>query len=362
MLRPRAVGRVIVAILLAAPIVYFLIAGKGPAGAARTAGDTLTLTAALPGKVPPGVTLTIGDPTTQKVLQFTGWDRSLPFRVKWMHMTGGPAVTEAFHAKALDVGAAADIPPIHATWVGIPVKIIAVVQRRDPIAYPAWVMAVGPKSGIATLDDLRGKRIAFSPGQVQGEVVLRTLSEHHLSKLDVTLVEMPSTGADVYINALIAGQVDAAPIANGVAARHYLENFGRDGARLLRHGAFRDDLADLYVRTETLADPAKAAALRQYVALWARAQAWMETHPELWAQIYYQQDQGLAADDARYVIKVAGVRDVPRDWGPAVSQQQGAIDLLARETGQKPFPASTLFDRRFEPVASTAFAAALAHP
>jgi len=39
----------------------------------------------------------------------------------------------------------------------------------------------------------------------------------------------------------------------------------------------------------------KAAALRRYVDLWARAQAWMETHPDLWAQIYYQKDQGLAA-------------------------------------------------------------------
>ena len=362
MLSPRAVGRAIVAVLLAAPIVYFLVAGKGPVRAERLARDSLPLAAPLPGKVPPGVTLIIGDPTTQKVLQFTGWDRSLPFHVKWVHMTGGPAVTEAFHAKALDVGAAADIPPIHAVWVGIPVKIIAVAQRRDPIAYPAWVMAVGPRSGIATLDDLRGKRIAFSPGQVQGEVVLRTLSEHHLSKSDVTLVQMPSTGADVYINALIAGQVDAAPIANGVAARHYLQNFAKDGARLLRHGAFRDDLADLYVRTETLEDPAKAAALRQYVDVWARAQAWMQTHPDQWAEIYYRQDQGLAADDARYAVGVVGGRDIPRDWGPAIGQQQGAIDLLARETGRKPFAASTLFDRRFEPIAATAFAAGLAHP
>ena len=360
MLRPKAVARVLVAAVLAAPVAYFLAAGK-PVGGGSPAGG-LPLSAALPESVPDGVTLSIGDPTTQKVLHLTGWEHDLPFHINWVHMTGGPAVTEAFHAKALDVGAAADMPPVHAVWVGMPVKIIAVAERQDPIAHPTWVMAIGPKSGIASLDDLRGKRIAFSPGQVQGEIVLRALSEHHLTPSDVTLVQMPSTGADVYINALAAGQVDAAPIANGVAARHFLQNFGKDGAKLLPHGPFRDDLTDLYVRTETLQDPAKAEALRRYVEIWARAQAWMETHQDQWAAAYYQKDQRLSPDDAHYVIKVSGVRSIPRDWAPAVAQEQGAIDIMARQTGRKAFLAADIFDRRFEPVAADAYAAGLAHP
>ena len=199
--RSNVIGGLIAAVVLASPIVYFMLAGRPQA---QRAGDgALSLAAPLPADVPPGVTLTIGDPLTQKVLQYNGWDRALPFHINWVHIAGGPAVTEAFHARALDIGAAADIPPIHAVWVGIPVKIIAIAQRRDPLNNPVWVMAVGPKSGVQTLADLRGKRIAFSPGQVQGEVVLRTLRERGLKRSDVTLVEMPSTGADVYINALI---------------------------------------------------------------------------------------------------------------------------------------------------------------
>ncbi len=62
------------------------------------------------------------------------------------------------------------------------------------------------------------------------------------------------------------------------------------------------------------------------------------------------------------MIKVTGVRDIPRDWGAAVAQEQGAIDLMARQTGRKAFPAADLFDRRFQPVAANAYAAALAHP
>lgn len=354
MTRAKTIGAAIAVIVLASPIGFFFWEARSRASAGGGAGG-LPLDAPLPEQIPAGTTLIIGDPITQTVLRRTGWDRDLPFHIKWVRMTGGPAVTEAFHAKALDVGLAADIPPIHAIWVGIPVKIIAVELRRDPLAYPSWVMAIGPKAGIESLDDLRGKRIAFSPGQVQGEVVLRTLKEHGLTRRDVTLVEMPSTSADVYINALVAGQVDAAPIANGVAARHYLASFGGQGAKLLRHGDFRDDLVDLYVRAETLQDPAKAAALRRYVQLWARAQAWIEAHPDDWARLYYVADQRLSLDDARYVISVSGAHLVPRDWRPAMAQEQSAIDLLAQETGQRRFASATLFDRRFEPVATEAF-------
>lgn len=356
--RTQAIVIGIAALILASPVAFFLLAARpraeGPAGFAHM----LALDAALPVAVPPGQTLVVGDPVTQRVLEHTGWDKTLPFQVKWVHMTGGPAVTEAFHARALDVGLAADIPPIHAVWVGIPVKIIAVELRRDPRGHPSWKIAAGPRSNIRTLADLRGKRIAFSPGQVQGEVVLRTLAEHGLTRKDVTLVEMPSTSADVYVNALISGQIDAAPIANGVNARRYLADFGRNGAKVLDHGAFRDDLTNLYVRTETLQDPAKAAALREYVRLWARAQGWIEAHPDEWARTYYVEDQRLSQDDARYMVAVPGPRDIPRDWSQAIAQQQGAIDLMAKETGRARFASSTLFDRRFESVAADAFAAA----
>lgn len=52
-----------------------------------------------------------------------GPDKASPFKVKWAQITGAPEVTEAFRAYALDVGA--NVPPIHAVWVGLPVKIIA---------------------------------------------------------------------------------------------------------------------------------------------------------------------------------------------------------------------------------------------
>ncbi len=345
----------IVGVALAISAVTLLGAARDHRGVFARAGQDvaggLPLDAPIPDTVPPGVKLVIGDPVTERVLKHTGWIKDLTFQVQWAQITGGPAVTEAFHAKALDVGSVANIPPIHATWVGIPVKMIAVRFRHDPLNHPLFVLAVAPGSNIRGLADLKGKRIAYSPGQVQGEIVLRSLEAAHLTTAEVTLVELPSTGGDLYINALVGRLVDVAPIGAGAAAKHYVDGYGRQGARLIRHSDVRDDLTDLYVRTETLREPGKAAALRQYVTAWARATAWIAAHPDEWAALYYEKDQGLSAADAAYVTQANGRPDIPRDWKEAIALQQASIDLMARETHRKAFDAASLFDRRFERVA-----------
>jgi sulfonate transport system substrate-binding protein len=352
MLSTRAGAVAIVSTAIAAAVAIVVIAGPKRPDAAPV--GALAFDAPLPAQVPAGVTLTIGDPATQRVLEHLGWLNDLPFRVTWAKITGGPAVTEAFHARALDVGSAADMPPIHATWVGIPVKIVAVRLRLDPLNHPLYELGVAPESGIRTLADLKGKRIAFSPGQVQGEVVLHTLQSQRLTPHDVTLVELPSTGGDLYVNALAGGLVDVAPIAAGTQARRYLAKFGSDGARVLPHPPFRDDLTVLYVRQETLQDPAKAAALRAYVALWARAAEWERAHPDEFAQLYYERDQGLSADEAREVVRAGGEPDIPHDWGAAIGLEQTAADVMASATRRPGLAAASLFDRRFEAVAAGA--------
>ncbi|WP_312165412.1 ABC transporter substrate-binding protein [Phenylobacterium sp.] len=320
---------------------------------AAPAGPKLALDAPLPETIPAGTKLVIGDPTTQRVVELNGWDKDLPFQIEWAQISGGPAVTEAFHAKALDVGSAANIPPIHAIWVGIPVKMIAVRLRKDHVNFPLFELGIAPKAGIKSLADLRGKKIAYSPGQVQGEVVLRTLAAVGLTQKDVTLVELPSTG-DVYPNALVSGLVDVAPLGAGVATKRYLDNYARDGAQVLRHPPYRDDLTNLYVRAETLHDPAKAAALRAYVKLWARAVEWQATHKAEWRDAYYVRQEGLSPEDAEFVVRAAGDPVIPRDWTEAIGMQQSSIDFLAKEGGQKRFDAAEIFDRRFEALAAEA--------
>jgi sulfonate transport system substrate-binding protein len=332
-----------------------LLVAFAPAWRGGTVHAALDLDTPLPDKVPPGVVLRVGDPITQWIFQHNGWEKKLPFKIEWAQITGGPDVTEAFHAGALDVGLGASVPPIHAAWTGIPVRIVAFRDYADPAHHQAWVFGISPRAKIASIADLKGKRIAFSPSQVQAVVVLQTLQAAGLKPGDVTLVELPSSiGGDVYTNALASGEVDVAPLGAGIVAERYLRKFGRDGARLLKHPPFRDDAVNVYVPETVLADPGKAAALKIFVYYWGLAQAWANTHPEELARGYYGQHQGLPIDDGRLILAATGKIEVPGDWTRARSVEQAAIDLLGRQTGHPRLDAATLFDPRFETIAATA--------
>lgn len=302
-------------------------------------------------EVPKGTVLTIGDPTTQKALELSGLVNELTFEVKWANISGGPQTSEAFRAKALDVGSVAEIPSIFANWNNLPVRNIAYRERRDPIANPIYRFGIAPGVDVKTLADFRGKRIAFSPGQAQGTLVLRAINAAGLTRDDVTLVELPSTG-DVYPKALASKQVDIAPIG-GVNIRRYITQYGPDGASLVEHG-LRDDPSHLYAPQWVLDDPAKAAALAQYVRLWARASEWVDQNPEIWIKEYYIGQQGLSREDAEYLVKLAGTQVIPDDWSDVKKRHQETINLLAKELGYTPFDVELIFDNRFEKVAASA--------
>jgi sulfonate transport system substrate-binding protein len=301
--------------------------------------------------VPPGTVLTIGDPVTQKALEVSGLVKELTFEVKWANLSGGPQTSEAFRAHALDVGSVAEIPSIFATWNKLPVRNIAYRERKDPIANPIYRFGIAPGVEVKSLADFRGKRIAFSPGQAQGTLVLRALHAAGLTKKDATLVELPSTG-DVYPKALASKQVDIAPLG-GVYIRRYVTQYGQDGATLIEHG-LRDDPSHLYAPQWVLDDPAKAAALAQYVRLWARATEWIDQHPDVWIKEYYIGQQGLSREDAEFLVKLAGTQVIPDNWTDVKKRHQETINLLAGELGYKSFDVEQIFDNRFEKVASGA--------
>jgi sulfonate transport system substrate-binding protein len=345
-------GSLPLAIIVVASIALLFLFAPARHSKALAAG-ALPLGAPLPDKVPPGVVLRVGDPVNKWIFHHLGWDKTLPFRIEWAEITGGPGTTEAFHAGALDVGYGANVPPIHATWSGIPVRIVAFSQFAEGADKALYVFGLAPKSGIRTVQDLKGKRIAFSRSQVQAQVVLETLKAAGIDRKDVTLVELPSSiGGDVYTNSLASNEVDAAPLGAGLVAHHYIAKFGDRGAALLPHPPFRDNGLVLYVPETVLTDPGKAAALRLYVKYWGRALAWANTHPEELAQGYYVGVRGLPIADARLQVKALGPVAIPREWDEAVTFEQGAIDLLAPATGRSRFDAATLFDRRFETIAA----------
>ncbi len=316
--------------------------------ATGNAGD-VDLTAALPTTVPANTSLSISVNTAKVALGSNGELAKLPFTVSgWPAVTAGPDVIQAFRGGSVDLASNAGIPPIAAHASGFDAKIVGVKVRN----IPNYQFATAPKSDIDSVDDLRGKKIAFSPGQAQGVVVLRTLKAAGIGLNEVQLVELNSPQ---FLTALQGGQVDAAPLG-GASLAKYLAQYGSEGARGIRTGAI-DALTVLWAPTAVLQDSAKLAAVHEFVKFWARGEVWAWEHPDQWIQDYYVKDQQVSVNDAKAILAETPKPFFPENWNDAVKWEQETVDLVtAAGWFGKSFDAAVLFDKRFEKVAAAAVA------
>jgi sulfonate transport system substrate-binding protein len=315
-------------------------------------GTTLELSAPLPDKVPHGTVLRVGDPTIQAIVQASGLDKQLGdagVKVEWANISGGPQSIQAFRGNKLDCSAVADIPSLFAAWTGTSTKIVFQSVTIDPLQHPIYVLGTAPGSGITSLADLRGKKIAYSAGQAQGALVLRVLQKAGLTQKDVNLVDLTSTN-DSYVTALGSKAVDVAPLG-ATNVKKYQQKYPGGGA--LSTG-IRDDASTLYCLTSSVKDAGKAAALKVYVALRAKALLWENTHPDEYAKAYLEDNQGLSAADAKDVIATGGLKGIPATWDAADTRLQQTADLLAAEQNHPKLDVGTLIDLRFEKIEAAA--------
>ncbi|MBB5959388.1 sulfonate transport system substrate-binding protein [Saccharothrix tamanrassetensis] len=298
----------------------------------------------LPTAVPPGTKLTVSVRTTLKQLEASGELAGLPFEVPdWPNVTAGPDVIQAFRAGSVDLATNAGIPPIQAAAIGFDAKIVAVAHRETP----TYRFATAPGADIRSLQDLKGRRIAFSQGQAQGVLVLRTIKELGLRNEDVQLVALNSPQ---FLTALQSRQVDVAVLAEPSTTK-YLSQYGKDGARTIDMNAV-DLLTILWAPTSVLRDEAKTAAIRAFIPFWARGQVWAWEHPGPWIEHYYVKDQNVGTADGERIVESLPRPYFPAGWDRAIAWEQETADLLAQGGFTPPVEAADLFDRRFEGIAA----------
>lgn len=327
-------------------------AGTGVTACSSDSHPALSLTAAIPTTVPSDAVLRIGDPAVQIAIQAAGLDKQLAAEgvsIKWANISGGPDSIKAFRGDQLDCSAVADIPSLFAHWTGTKTKIVFQSVTVDPLAHPVYQLGIAPGVAVKTLADLKGKKIAYSAGQAQGALVLRVLQKAGLSKTDVTLVDLPST-ASTYNQALGSHAVDVAPLGTSTIVT-YLHQYS--GSSAVDTG-IRDDASTLYCLTSAVQDQGKAAALRHYVAARTKALLWENAHPDEWAKLYYQQNQGLSAANAQHAVQVKGLTGIPADWTNADARLQATADLLAQNQDHPKFDVSEVVDTRFAAVEAAA--------
>ncbi|MER6117207.1 ABC transporter substrate-binding protein [Streptomyces sp. NPDC001743] len=301
------------------------------------------------GAPPPGTELSIAVHTTQLQLKPAGLEKDLHFTVsQWPNLAAGPDIIQGFRARSIDLAVNAGIPPIQAHAIGVGAKIVAVQVRN----HPSYVFATAPGSDIRSVADFRGKKIGFSQGQAQGVVVLRALKKAGIADKDVELVALPSTQ---FLTALQSRQVDVAPLGEPTLTK-YLDQYGKDGARGVTTDVV-DLLTVLWAPNEVLNDPAKAAAVRAFIPVWARGLAWAWENDDEWIDTYYVKDQGVSREDGKRIVASLRKPRFPVSWDKAIAWEQETADLMADGGFVPKMDVAALFDRRFEGIAARAVAA-----
>jgi sulfonate transport system substrate-binding protein len=225
------------------------------------------------------VTLRIGDQAgtgAEALLTAADLINKLPFKVAWSDFPSGPPILQAIASGSLDIGGVGDAPPVFAAASGDQIAIVGAL-RGNPLAA---AVVVPKNSPIHSVAELRGKKIAVAEGSSGDFHLLAVLKNASLTPKDATIDYLQPTEA---LPAFTSGHVDAWDVWSP-----YIEEVTtEDGARILVNGSSIGTTYAFEVASRSaLADPAKAAAIKDYIKLINQAHAWANTHLSAWATVW----------------------------------------------------------------------------
>jgi len=123
-------------------------------------------------------------------------------KLEWSFFKGaGPAVNEALANRQIDFAYLGDLASIIGRAGGVQTRLLLAVRGSNTY------LGVPPDSGIATLKDLKGKRVALFRGTGDELAFVRALAEVGLTERDMQIINLDWTAARA---ALASRQVDAA--------------------------------------------------------------------------------------------------------------------------------------------------------
>ncbi len=258
------------------------------------------------------------------------------YTVQWLLSAGSNKALEFLRGRSIDLGSTAGSAALLGRANGTPVKAIYLYSQ------PEWTALVTrADSPIKTVADLKGKRVAATPGTDPGIFLLRALAGVGLAKSDITLV--PLQHADGRL-ALDRGDVDAwaglDPFMAIAEVQSHDRLFFRDRAlvtpgTLLVREAFAQEHPDL---------------VRKVLAAYERGRVWALAHPEELAAIL--------AREAKLSPEVAALQLTRTDLstgriGTAQRESVAAAAAVLKASGavsadaDLPKAAAELFDTSF---------------
>jgi len=222
------------------------------------------------------VDLRIGDQAgagSQALLTAAGLIGKLPFKAQWADFTSGPPMLQAMGSGSIDIGLVGDAPPIFAAAGGSQIAVVGAL-KSSPDGTALLVPANSPVHSVA---QLKGKSIAVAQGSSSNYHILATLAKAGLTVKDVSLDYLqPAEALAAFSSGHVAAWDVWTPYIEQAESQYH--------ARVLANGTDVGDTYSFVVASRAaLADPAKAAAIRDYLRLIDQAYGWSAANKSSWA-------------------------------------------------------------------------------
>lgn len=289
------------------------------AGCGSDSGENLAV--AKPASSPAGVTLRVGvqKDGIRSMLERSGQLKDVPYKIGFSVFAFGPPLVEAAGADKIDVAGVGSTPPIFGAAAKSDFRAIATIQYHNKSDDGILV----PKdSDITSPEQLKGKKIAVAKGSSAHGLVLKLLNRIGLKPSDVQIVFLaPADG----LAAFSTRQVDAWAVWHP-----YIAQAEADGARSIAGGP-PDEYGHSFeiASSKAVADPKRAAALKDYVSRLQKAFAWAAKHPDQWAE-GWSKEAGLPLAVTKVAARARAADIEPID-GATVSHQQALADRLTED-------------------------------
>jgi sulfonate transport system substrate-binding protein len=289
-----------------------------------------------------GVTLRVGDQAkiTQAELQAAG-QANTPYKIEWSAFTSGPPLLQALNAYAIDLGGVGDAPPIFAAAGNADIKAVF----ASATAEVNQGILVKSGSAITSLAGLKGKKIGVAQGSSAHWILLKALQAAHLTTSDIQIAYLQPPAAQA---AMSSGSIDAWAIWDPFATVAESQ-----GAKMILSGQVLHipGLGFEVTNSKTLQDPAKAAAIDDFLGRLRRAQAWATANVDAWARTYSQLTK-LPVDVATKVLRTTATKPAKLDSALVAAEQAEADAFYAAQLIPAKVDASRFIDARFLDIAN----------
>lgn len=264
--------------------------------------------------------------------------------VRWVQSLGSNKALEFLNAGSLDFGSTAGAAALLGRINGNPLSLIWIYSQ------PEWTALVTrPDTGIATVEDLRGKRIAVTKGTDPFIFLLRALDKHGLGSRDVSLVLLQHDQGRL---ALQRGDVDAWAGLDPMMADAELT----DGFKLFYRDASANSYGVLNVREAFAAEHPEL--VQRVLRVYERGRQWALANPDQLVQILAGASK-LPEPVARRQLERTGFPDPRPGEAPRATILAAGQALQAAEIIKPDVDVAAALDALIDPsFATTSLAAA----